>query len=504
VRSRLRRAAPALALAGVLAGALALRLWFFGGLSFALLSDDSRYAAVAQNLANGHLPAGPTEWFGTRVAFLWPVAGVFAAAGASDYSAAVWPLAGSLASVAAAYLLGRDLASRRVGLVAAAVVAAAPVEVLMGTRLRPDALAPALAALAVWCALRAGRASGRATLAWALGAGALVGAGWSVRENALVMAPVAVAAGWGAGRRAIAPALAGAALAPLVAVALYGALGGRPLEPLTATAGAGELRSPIEAWSLGGSYAAMLWREAARPGALLFLVLPALALAALVLALRRQRRALLPAAWLAWAALYLEVGTLPNLTKPARYLTLCTVPAALLVALALDGLDGRLAVLAAAAPAAALVAAAVALGPLPAREHRAEDVVLLNRVAGRLGSLPPGPVLAEGYTWWAKLGVYLARGRLEVPAATDPAFLDAAARRGRRRLGPLLPRVDDYLGGYVVVGPAVRRSGWPADWGRFQARFRAGVPWDRLRLVARVGPARIYRWPDRPRSRGAG
>ncbi|MDX6645125.1 MAG: hypothetical protein QOK40_852, partial [Miltoncostaeaceae bacterium] len=290
------------------------------------------------------------------------------------------------------------------------------------------------------------------------------------------------------------PALAGAALAPLLAVALFGVLGGRPLAPLTGTAEAGALRNPIDAWSLDDSYMAMLWREAARPRALLFLVLPALALTAAALWLRRERRALLPAAWLAWAALYLELGTLPNLTKPARYLTLCTIPAALLAALALEGLDGRLAALAAAAPAAALAAAALALSPLPAREHRAEDVVLLNRVAARLRSLPPGPVLAEGYTWWAKLGVYLARGRLEVPAATDPAFLDAAARRARRRLDPL-PRVADYRGGYVVLGPARPRAGWPSDWGRFRARFRAEVPWSRLREVARVGAATIYRWP---------
>ena len=373
----------------------------------------------------------------------------------------------------------------------------------MGSRLRPDALVPALVALSVWGALRAARSRGRALLGWAAGAGALLGAGWSVRENALVLAPVAVAAGWRAGRRAILPALGGAVLVPLLTVALFAALGGRALAPLTGSAEEGSFRNPLDAWSLDGSYMAMLWRQAVQPRALLFLVLPALALAAAALVVRRERRALLPAAWLAWSALYLEVGTLPNLTKPVRYLTLCTIPAALLAALALEGSDGWIAAAGAAVPAAALAAALVALAPLPAREHRTRDVVLLNRVASRLRSLPPGPVLTEDYTWWAKLEVYLARDRLEVPRATDPAFLDAAARRARSRLDPL-PRVAGGRGGYVVVAPLVPHAGWPANWRRVRAAMRAEVPWSRLREVARVGAATIYRWPAAAASPAAG
>ena len=41
------RALTALCLAGVLAGAVAMRIWALGGTSFALGSDDSRYVAVA-------------------------------------------------------------------------------------------------------------------------------------------------------------------------------------------------------------------------------------------------------------------------------------------------------------------------------------------------------------------------------------------------------------------------------------------------------------------------
>src|SRR5204863_317347 len=75
------------ALAGLLLGALAIRLWAFGGVSFALNADDGRYVAVAQNLAHGHAPSGAAEWFGGRVLLLFPVAGLFRLLGASDYTA---------------------------------------------------------------------------------------------------------------------------------------------------------------------------------------------------------------------------------------------------------------------------------------------------------------------------------------------------------------------------------------------------------------------------------
>jgi 4-amino-4-deoxy-L-arabinose transferase-like glycosyltransferase len=475
------------ALAGLLLGALALRLWAFGGVSFALNADDGRYVAVAQNLAHGHAPSGAAEWFGGRVLLLFPVAGLFRLLGASDYTAVAWPIAGSLLGVGGAYLLGRDLASRRVGLIAAGLVAVAPLEVLMATRLRPDALMPALVALAVWAAVRAGRAARPA--GWAAAAGALLGCAWSVRESALVLAPVLVLAAWGAGRRALLPALAGLVAVALAAMGAMVAVGGRALAPLTGAAGAGEWHDPLSRWSWAGSYLALALRDTLRPHTLLFLALPALAAAVAALAVRRERRALLPCVWLAWTALYLEVGTLPDLAKPERFLTLCTIPAALVVALALGGV--RVGALAVAGLAAVSV---LALAPLPAREHRATDVVLLNRVVSAMRDLPRRPILAESYVWWAKLGAYLPTGRLSVERAEDPAFLSPSARRARRRLRPL-PDPLAYRGGYVVRAPVDPRAGWPTNWSAFRTRFRREVPWSRLVPVVRVGPATVYRWP---------
>lgn len=133
---------------------------------------------------------------------------------------------------------------------------------------------------------------------------------------------------------------------------------------------------------------------------------------------------------------------------------------------------------------------------MPGRAHRNDDVLLVSRVADRLRDLPPGPVATESYTWWAKLTAYTARARLPVPRVEDPAFLDAAARRQRRRLEPL-PEPGAAAGGYVIVGPVHPASGWPSNWGEYRRRLRAAVPWSRLVPVARVGAAVVYRWPIR-------
>ncbi|HJZ62142.1 MAG TPA: glycosyltransferase family 39 protein [Miltoncostaeaceae bacterium] len=481
--------AAALALVAVIAVAVAFRAWAFGGVSFALGSDESRYVAVAQNLASGHMPHGAAEWFGTRLVLIWPVAGLFRWIGASDYTASAWPAVGSLLSVGAAYLLGRDLGSRRVGLVAAGLVAVAPLEVLLGTRLRPDAIMPGLVGLSVWLALRAGRALDERTCALlAAAAGLSLGAAWSVRESALVMAPVILGAGWHAGRRALAWGAAGLVAVPALAAILFGALAGDPLQPLTGAGAEGTWRDPVAAWSTDGSYAAAIVRQALDPGALLFLLGPVLVITGAVLVARRERAAILPAAWLAWATLYLELGTLVNLGKPLRFLTLCSIPAALLVALAVDG---RFAPLAVAGVAAIAVAA---LWSLPLRDHRGNDVVLLHRVADRLSTLPHRPVLSESYTWWAKLAAFVPRGRLPVADVKDPEFLDESERRAARRLEPL-PDVAAYAGGYVVTGPVIPLQGWPSNWATLEERMRRDVPWRRLRLVATVGAARIWRWP---------
>jgi 4-amino-4-deoxy-L-arabinose transferase-like glycosyltransferase len=469
----------------------AVRVWALGGLSFALGSDDARYVAVAQNLAQGHLPDGEAEWFGARAVFLWPVALIFRMAGADDYRAVAWPLACSLLSIVAAFLVGRELAGRRPALVAAGIVAMAPVEVLWATRLRPDAVMPAFVALAVWAALRARRSPRVA--AWLAASGALLGAAWSVRETALVMLPVLVLAAWpvlrGSGRAGrVASLVAGLAAIPLVLVAVFAA-DGRPLWPLTATAGAGAYRSPLAGWEATTPYLSQLLAQVADPRSPLALVLPVVVAAGVVAAVRRLRATALPVAWLAVGFAYLELGTLVSVDKPVRFLTLLTVPTALLVAVALDG---RLSAL---IPVVLAVGTVLVMQPRLASAQRGPNVILVSRVADIMRSQPRAPVWAADYTWWAKLNAYLPTGRLEVQRAVDPAHLDAAGRARARRLRTL-PAPADYRGGYVVTGPVRAAAGWPTNWAAAQREFARALRGARLVPVARAGRATVWRWDD--------
>ncbi|MFN8109006.1 MAG: glycosyltransferase family 39 protein [Thermoleophilia bacterium] len=485
-----RRAGEAAALAAVLAMAVGARALAFGGVEAAYLGDDIRYVQVAQNLAHGFPPSGPAEWFGGRVAFLFPVAWLFRVFGADDVTAVMWPFLGSLVAVVAAFLAGRRLAGPAVGLAASAIVAATPLEISMATRLRPDAVMPGLIALAVWAAL--GTRTGRSAMVWAGAAGALLGVAWSAREMAVVMAPVVIAAGWPAGRRGLAWGAVGATAAVTAAVTACAAVGADPLLPITGTAGASSTRNPSAAWSWGATYAHRFLEGAFQPHNALFLAAPVLIAAVVVVVVGADRTARFPLLWSLWAAAYLEFGTLANLEKPTRFLLLATIPAAVTVALAARRLHERAWMVVA---ALMVVASVTSLHAIPAAEGRGTDVWLLDRVAGRLRDLPPGPVVAESYTWQAKLSAFLDRGRQTVAVAQDPAFLTPAQRVARRRITPL-PDVARGRGGYVVVAPVSARSGWPANWNDYRRDFHQRIPWDQLHLVATVGAARIYRWPD--------
>lgn len=465
----------------------AVRAWAMGGLEFGLGSDDAGYVAVAQNLAGGALPDGEAQWFGARAAFLWPVALVFRVFGADDYTAVAWPFACSLLSIAAAFLVARQLVGRRPALVAAGLVAFAPVEVLWATRLRPDAVMPAFVALAVWAALRA-RRSGRPQ-AWLLAAGALTGLAWSARETALVMIPVVAVAAWpvlrGAWRRTWAY-VAGLAAVPAALVVVF-AVDGRPLWPLTTTAGAGSFRSPAAGWDATTAYLAQMVTAVGDPRSPLFLMLPLVLVAASVAMVRRNRHALLPAAWLAWAFAYLELGTLVSVDKPLRFLTLLTVPAALLVAIALDGRLSPVLV-----PLLAVVTVLV-VAPRTGNPAREANVGQVAAVARAMRDLPRAPVLADDYVWWAKLNAFLPTGPLPVRRSVDPAYLSPGQRAAARRLEPL-PDISAYRGGYVVTGPVNRTSGWPANWDRFRDRLMRQVRAGDLTPVTRVGDATVWRW----------
>ena len=470
----------------VVVGAL-MRIWALGGTSFALGSDESRYVAVAQNLSGGTLPDGEAQWFGARAVFLWPVAFIFNTFGANDYSAIAWPFFVSLVSIVAAYLVAREITGRRQAVVAAGIVAVAPIEVLMATRLRPDAVMPAFVALAIWAAFRT-RTSTH-TRAWLIAAGVLIGAGWSSRETAVLMTPMVVIAAWPALRaswRHVTELVAGLAAVPVIEMVVF-AFAGRPFFPITATIGASSFRTPATGLEDGSTFTGLLISEVVHPSSLVFLVLPVIGIAAIIGIARRMRALIFPAIWLVLGFAVLEVGAIISVDAPARFLTLLTIPAALLVGIALDCRLSPLLI-----PGIAVVTV-MAIQPRLDGSATDADVRLVSQVADAMRPLPRAPILAADYVWWAKLNAYLPTGDLPVTRVVDPAYLSATERAAARRLQPL-PDIGAFRGGYVVTGPVTPTDGWPDNWKAFARRVEKEVPWKRLTPVARIGGTTVWRW----------
>jgi hypothetical protein len=419
--------------------------------------------------------------------FLWPVALIFKIAGANDYSAVAWPFVISLVSIIAAYLVAREITGRRQAVVAAGIVAIAPIEVLMATRLRPDAVMPAFVALAIWAAFRT-RTSTH-TRAWLITSGVLIGIGWSCRETAVLMVPMVVIAAWPALRaswRRVAELVAGLIMIPAIEMVVF-AFAGRPLFPITATISASSVRAPAAGIENGSTFTGLLIGEVVHPSSLVFLVLPVVVIAAIVGALRRMQALIVPAIWLVLGFAVLEVSAIISVDAPARFLTLLTIPAALLVAIALDCRLSPLLI-----PGIAVVTV-LAIQPRIDGSATDANVRLVSQVADVMRPLPRAPILAADYVWWAKLNAYLPIGQLPVTRVVDPSFLTDAERAAARRLTPL-PDIASYRGGYVVTGPVTPTDGWPDNWKAFARRVEKEVPWKRLTPVAHIGGTTVWRW----------
>jgi hypothetical protein len=419
--------------------------------------------------------------------FLWPVAFIFNTFGANDYTAIAWPFIVSLVSIVAAYLVAREITGRRQAVVAAGIVAVAPIEVLMATRLRPDAVMPAFVALAIWAAFRT-RTSTH-TRAWLIASGVLIGAGWSSRETAVLMVPMVVIAAWPALRaswRHIAELVAGLIAIPVIEMIVF-AFAGRPFFPITATISASSFRTPVAGVEDGSTFTGLLFSEVVHPSSLVFLVLPVIAIAAIIGVLRRMRALIFPAIWLVLGFAVLEVGAIVSVDAPARFLTLLTIPAALLIAIALDCRLSPLII-----PAIAVITV-LAIQPRLDGSATNADVRLVSQVADVMRPLPRAPILAADYIWWAKLNASLPMGQLPVDRVVDPAFLTPAERARARDLTPL-PDIAAYRGGYVVTGPVTPTDGWPDNWKAFARRVEKEVPWKRLTPVAHIGGTTVWRW----------
>ena len=122
---------PTLIAALIVVAAAGLRLLFFSGIIF---YDDYHYVTRAQILSQGQL-VPPTDIFGTRLGVVVPAAVAYRLFGVSKLTTAAYPFVCSLLGVIAVYVFGRRLFGTRTGLLAAALLAVFPMDVLYASTL---------------------------------------------------------------------------------------------------------------------------------------------------------------------------------------------------------------------------------------------------------------------------------------------------------------------------------------------------------------------------------
>ena len=167
-----------LGLSAMLVLGLALRLFYFGGITG---SDDASVAAEALKILENGFQT-PFDHYGIRIGLTIPLAAIFALFGVGEIQMAAIPLFWSMVGIWMAYLIGAHVHGPRAGLFAAALAALLPLEIYLATRFFPDVPLGASCAAAVYCMLRA-RDDAR-PYGWAVGAGLLWGYAYLVRIEA--------------------------------------------------------------------------------------------------------------------------------------------------------------------------------------------------------------------------------------------------------------------------------------------------------------------------------
>lgn len=312
-------------LAAILAVNLFLKIRFFSGLCQA---DDFSYGVYAFSFFRLPFPWDMTVDFrALRLALLLPLSLIFRVLTPGEFTAVLYPMLASFGTVVLVFLIGRRLAGAAAGLFAAGVFAVFPGDVIYGTMLLPDVLAPFYLTAAVWAFLKAGDASPKAKW-WHLAAGVSMFLAFSARENSyyfvLFFLPFAFSAErW---RRGLYYTVAGFAVPVLLLYALYGLKSGDFLynlhlaenqrDPLIRS---GYIPRNADNWfrclwyMLPGVHALPNGtRMFASPlfGATFYLGIPCLAYAAVKGALRRDRMLLLAPWWFLAGYLFLEFGSI--------------------------------------------------------------------------------------------------------------------------------------------------------------------------------------------------
>jgi hypothetical protein len=170
-----------IALAAILMLNALLKWRFFIGLSAA---DDFSYGVYAFTMFREPLPWDMNMDFRVlRQALLVPAAILFLIIPPTTTTAVLYPLAVSFGTVYLVYLIGKKLYGIHAGLFAAFVIATFPGDVVFGSMLLPDIVAPFYMSLAVFAFLKATDGKSSKTALWHLISGCSVFLAFITREN---------------------------------------------------------------------------------------------------------------------------------------------------------------------------------------------------------------------------------------------------------------------------------------------------------------------------------
>lgn len=129
-----------IALAAILLGAIALRIYFFQGY---MNSDDAGYIALAKDSLQGRLLVGGTPaWEGChfkgRSGMIYSLAASIKLCGMKEWALVLFPFICSIAHVAVTFLFALRFATPSAALIAAALMAIMPIDVRYATHILPD------------------------------------------------------------------------------------------------------------------------------------------------------------------------------------------------------------------------------------------------------------------------------------------------------------------------------------------------------------------------------
>jgi hypothetical protein len=309
-------------------------------------SDNLSYAETCMTIANGAFHFGQPDLYATRWLFMYPPALLFRWVAVNELTAAAYPMACSLGVLLLTYLIGRRFYSTCVGLLAASLLAICPIFVSKSTTLLPDVPLTLCMTLSVYLFLLGNASSSRLRWMFFLGAGMAIGAGWLVKETAVILLVFYVVFFLFNWRQMSLPHMlvfVGAGGVFLVETAMYGWFVGNPLFRLDAFMSPRAIADSAQYTGSRWDYIRKMFVSINEFGFLFYLLL-----AAFVYAWTRKRRdMLLLTLWFFTIFLYINFGTFnfrswEFIWSNARYLLPALVPVCLLVAIWLhDGVRSR-------------------------------------------------------------------------------------------------------------------------------------------------------------------